>query len=228
MKFEKLLDLWRDRRSQKTTLLGIVLAILSLFGVPSSEPELAQLLLSFIDLPEGYAGAATDVSVGLIGLAFVFLDGKKFSFGPRNGQVNSPSFAFVLALALILLLPACGPNASLFGGYLLDLKDPQNQAGLVRVHYQFCENDIGGYEICNANMVDGKEQAKVDLAWSIDQDGKLTIDYSATDSRAFQAFTTRADLQKALGESLGATVFDAMQSIINPASGAASLVPNPD
>ena len=48
----------------------------------------------------------------------------------------------------------------------------------------------------------------------------MNTTYSATDSRALQAFATRAELQKALGESLGANVFDALQGVINPAAAA--------
>jgi len=135
---------------------------------------------------------------------------------------------FALVLLVALTLSACGPNVSVLGGLLAKVDDPQNQAGLVIVDYKFCENTVGGYEICGATMADGKEQAKVDLVWSIDQDGKLAIEYSATDSRAFQAFTTRADLQKALGKSLGTSVFDALQGILSPVSGVAGIVTNPN
>ncbi|UTW53972.1 hypothetical protein [Kordiimonas sp. SCSIO 12610] len=134
----------------------------------------------------------------------------------------------VIGVLALMFLTACGPNVDILGGYLANVDDPQNQAGLVAVNYEFCENVNGAYEICGATMVDGKEQALVDLDWNVNQEGVLDIKYNATDSRAFQAFTTRAELQKTLGVELGNNVFNAIQKIINPASGAVPDVINPD
>lgn len=126
-------------------------------------------------------------------------------------------FKLASALSLALMLGACG-TIDVAGGYLFSSDNPQDMAGLVSVEYKFCENELGARELCGATMTDGKEQAQVDLKWKINQDGTMSIDYTATDSRAFQAFATRADYQKALGIELGGKVFDALQSAINPVS----------
>lgn len=135
---------------------------------------------------------------------------------------------FIMIALASLTLVACGPNVDILGGYLTNIDDPQNQAGLVAVNYKFCENPNGAYEICGANMVDGKEQSVVDLDWNVNQEGVLNIEYNATDTRAFQAFATRAELQARLGESLGNEVFDALQKIVNPASAAVPDISAPD
>ncbi len=195
----------KNRLSEKTTHAAIVAFIMGL--VAKWTGASAEILT-----------ATEEVISSIVLLAVAALPSPKLT---RN-KTQSPCMVYVCVVCL-LLLTACGPNVSILGGYLAKIDDPQNKAGLVVVSYKFCENSVGGYEICDAGMIDGKEQAKVDLAWSIDQDGKLTIDYNATDTRAFQAFATRAEVQKALGAELGGKVFDALQVLANPSS---AITPN--
>lgn len=187
----------KARLTEKTTAVAILALLANHFAVDVQ--QLAGVEPLIVDILAGLAAALPTPKLA-----------------KSDGQANLPVGA--VAVAFLLLLTGCGPNFSVLGGYLAQVQDPQNQAGLVIVEYRFCENSLGGRDICGASMVDGKEQAKVDLDWEVDQEGKMSITYSATDSRAFQAFATRAELQKALGESLGANVFDALQGVINPVS----------
>jgi len=197
----------RDRLSEKSTKLAIAAMLAAALGGGAELMQPSEALTS-----------------GGIALLLALLPTSKL---PTDTS-KSPVMVGLVAVGLLFLLGACGPNVSILKGFLADVEDPQNQAGLVLVDYKFCENSAGGFDICGAAMVDGKEQAKVDLDWAINQDGTMSIKYNATDSRAFQAFATRAELQKALGQSLGTNVFDALQGIINPASGAAGALAGPD
>lgn len=206
---ETIIGYIRKRLTEKTTHTALVAALMA-------------LIAKYTGASEGLLEPIEEIVGGVILLLVALLPSPSLN----KSKANSPLSVGMAVLAL-LFLSACGPNVSVLGGYLAEIDDPQNKAGLVVVSYKFCENSAGGYEICDAGMIDGKEQAKVDLAWSIDQDGKLTIDYNATDSRAFQAFATRAEVQKALGEELGGKVFDALQAFANPASAITPSI-NPD
>lgn len=129
---------------------------------------------------------------------------------------------------LAMMLSACGQNFSILGGYLAEVDDPQNMAGVVKIEYTFCKNDLGGFEICRAVIWDVKEQSNVEIDWTINQDGVLNVTYSATDTSAFKGILARADVQKELGKALGEKALDIIGGVINPAGVISTPDVNPD
>ena len=96
---------------------------------------------------------------------------------------GGPPAAVVLILALAL--SACGT----IGGAGSGLFNEQDQAGLTDWHLEF--NDQG--QLREVRVIDGKEKQNVRLQADIKAG---TVDYSATNVKAFGAFETRADVEK--------------------------------
>lgn len=210
MKFKSLLDIWRDRRSQKTTFLGLLLVILAVFRVPSSEPELTALLVAMLDLPPEYAGAAPDIGVGLIGVAFVFLDGKKLPFGKSQNALKSPLFSAVLALCLLSLTACAGALPW----------NPQNNSGIVTISAKYDCEIVGEAFECgqpDLNIIDGKEQGAIEIKFKLN-DG-TTFNYIGDQILAFRGQELRANVEKAIAEQLGDVAPEVVDQIINSIKG---------
>lgn len=111
----------------------------------------------------------------------------------------------LIATIALLSVSACG-NMGVLNGKLFEYDDPQNDAGLSKTTLEFCKNKLGGFEICKAVNVDGKEHADISLKWSVDQDGIFQVEYTAKDTRAFEAFKTIADVRARFGDIVADTL----------------------
>lgn len=115
-------------------------------------------------------------------------------------------FFKIIALALFsLTLAACG-HVKIGQGFIYEDEDPQAYGGLTMNRLLFCKNGLGAYEICDATAVDGKEEAEVNIEWKVDQAGQFHLIYSATDTKAFEAFKTIADVRARFGDIVADTL----------------------
>lgn len=103
-----------------------------------------------------------------------------------------------LLVALIAIsLTACAGGAKI-----------QGNAGLTQWNLEFHEDG----SLASVEVIDGKEKQNVRLIADI-KNG--TVDYSATGVLAFQAFTTRADVEKAIAEQWPALAGEASNLLSN-------------
>lgn len=104
-----------------------------------------------------------------------------------------------------LALAACGGNLKVLGGYGIDMQNPQAQAGLntTTLIWGKVENSGGEeYQLKHLSLINGQESGTLSLEIAL-SDGTI-YKFNGGDIKAFEAFTTRGDVEKAIAAELGA------------------------
>lgn len=187
---KQLLALWGDRHKQKTTALGVALAGLAAFGLPTEALEIAAAIIAQIGLPPEYTDSGVRVIAGLLSAFFVWLDGKKLGRGGADpNKVQMPALTALVAIGLLFTLSACAGAVPW---------NKQNYAGIQYIEVrtgqacQVLEITVEGE--CTVTVIDGKENGSIDIK-TVQADG-TTTNIKATDSKAFEGQAQRAGVEK--------------------------------
>lgn len=112
---------------------------------------------------------------------------------------------YFLVACMALALSACGGNGSILGGYLVDVENPQARAGFneTLVEWRVVETEEGKQEmqIKRLHLVNGQESTELSFEMAL-SDGTI-YKFEAGEIRAFEAFSTRAEVEQAIAEQLG-------------------------
>lgn len=206
---KQLLALWGDRHKQKTTALGVLLAILATVGLPAEQMEIAAAIIAQIGVPEEYAEAALQVVAGLVAAVFVLLDGKKLGRGGSDpNTLRMPALTALAATLLLLTLSACAGAVPW---------NKQNYAGIQYIEVrtgQACQAlEILVEGDCTVTVIDGKENGSIDIK-TVQADG-TTTNIKATDAKAFEGQAQRAGVEKDISSDVTGIVEKAVDEVAN-------------
>jgi len=178
---------FKNRLTEKTTHLAIVAFVMG-------------LIAKFTGASAEILSATEEVVSALILLGVAAIPTPKLKKDIAKSALSAGIAAF-----LLLFLSACGGNGSVLGGYLIDIKNPQAKAGFneATMIYGKVKNANGDeeYQMKFFNLVNGQESSELKLELAL-SDGTI-YKFSAGEVQAFKAFDTRADVEKAIAETVG-------------------------
>lgn len=111
---------------------------------------------------------------------------------PKTDKLNTPVFAAIAALVLILFLSGCGALGM----------NKQQYAGLERWEVSGNQTVEGNWQITDVIYTNGKELNTSDIAISLNG-GETILNFTGSGIKAFEGQSLRAEVDKVISEKIG-------------------------